>query len=1373
MIPVEIVVAETRHGDRPAFMAYMRDLSEQKRTEAALQASEARFQAAAGSIPDGLVILDPDDRIVFYNNRHPELLPPALREGLALGIRFEDWIREGLARGPVYHPDMGPDYAQRRLASRDEPLTEREHKHVDGRWVRIREARMPDGGRVLLTTDLTDRREAEARFLAAAESIPDGLAIFDTEDRFVYFNSRYPAHLIDHLSRVLRIGVRFEDWLREGLKLGAVYHPDMGDDYVERRLALHAQEEYESEHKIMDGRWIRVRESRMTDGGRVLLTTDVTEQRRRQQQLSLLAMAVDQVGDQVEIADASGSCTYVNPAFVRLTGFAPVEVIGRQIRDVLHSGRHEARFYEAIDRCLQRGGNWQGRIVNRRKDGELIYQDTTISPLRDGHGRITHYVAVKRDVTEQEKAEAAIRASEARYRAVVDTQTEFIARISPDGRLNFVNDAYCRYYGQTRDNLLGRVFNEFTDTLPEDRERDTAHLFALTPSCPSRTIELRRRLPDGRIRWVQWADTAIFNGEGQLVEVQSVGRDITDQRSSELALRESEARYRALVETQTEFVLRQLPEGRLTFVNEAYCRYVGLPREELLSGRFNGLDLMAPEDRPRFDEHLRGLTPERPTATMETRAILPDGSKRWERWVDTGIFDADGSLVELQSTGRDITDQKQSEIELRASEARYRAVVEGQSEFILRLEPTGNLTFVNDAYCRYRGLDRETMLGGFNDIVHYPAEQQAQIRAAWAGLVPLSPDVTYELVKPGPDGGQHWEEWTDTAIFAPDGRLLEIQAIGRDITARKLAEQDLVASEARFRLIAESVPLPIAITAVDRSCILFINAMGRDVFGLEVGTTDAEAINGVWVDMAARQEIDRRIAAEGSVERAEVRMRRRDGSELDAILSARPLHYGGERAVLGVITDIGERRQIEEALRESEARLAALMANAPLVVHLKDREGRYLLADPESAKIFGRDPADVVGRTAADIFPPAECEAIERHHLEVLETGRTHYHEEFQPSLDAYQWSMVIWFPIRDAQGEIAVVGCFALDITRSKLAEAEVKASAERFRTIADIHPTPMVITRMGDREVLFANRACFEVFKVRPDEFARFDRGRLYGNVEDRERLYADLDRGERIEGREIAMRTAAGELFPVMLTARSMTYEDSPACVMSYLDLSALKRAEAALRASEQRFRGIAEAHPMPLVIVRKRDGQLVFANQPFRRLFGLGEGELERAVPEEYYAEPHSRARFLDAMRTDGVVDGLEQSLRRVDGTIFPAATTARLIDYEGESAFVTSVVDLTELRAAEAEIRRQREALHQNEKLAALGSLLAGVAHELNNPLSVVVGYSSMLRSWRRRASTPARGARGHVRRRPSAAPGSSRPSSPWPASGRPSAARST
>ena len=153
------------------------------------------------------------------------------------------------------------------------------------------------------------------------------------------------------------------------------------------------------------------------------------------------------------------------------------------------------------------------------------------------------------------------------------------------------------------------------------------------------------------------------------------------------------------------------------------------------------------------------------------------------------------------------------------------------------------------------------------------------------------------------------------------------------------------------------------------------------------------------------------------------------------------------------------------------------MDNAPLVVHLKDRAGRYLLANPESAKIFGRDPAEVIGRTAAEIFPAKEAAFIDRHHQEVLRTGRTHFYEEHQPSLDAYQWSIVIRFPIRDVHGEIAVVGCFALDITERKRAEAALKASEARLAAFMENAPVGMYLKDLAGR-YLMANPEMGKLF-------------------------------------------------------------------------------------------------------------------------------------------------------------------------------------------------------------------------------------------------------------------------------------------------------
>ena len=196
------------------------------------------------------------------------------------------------------------------------------------------------------------------------------------------------------------------------------------------------------------------------------------------------------------------------------------------------------------------------------------------SHLRDELGRLQSALdrlieRIRAALTQQHEAFDRLTASEARYRAVVDTQTEFIARITPDGRLSFVSDAYCRYYGHPREALLGQPLNKFTLTMPEDRQRDQAHLASLSPEQPSRTIELRRRLPDGSIRWVQWTDTALFDAQGHRMEVQSVGRDVTERVAAE-------ARFLAAAETLPDGLAIFDADDRLVYHNSRYPEHQAL-----------------------------------------------------------------------------------------------------------------------------------------------------------------------------------------------------------------------------------------------------------------------------------------------------------------------------------------------------------------------------------------------------------------------------------------------------------------------------------------------------------------------------------------------------------------------------------------------------------------------------------------------------------------------------------------------------------------------------------------------------------------------------------------------------------------------------
>ena len=159
------------------------------------------------------------------------------------------------------------------------------------RWVQWTDTAVFDAqGRLLeiqsVGRDVTERVAAEARFLAAAETLPDGLAIFDAEDRLVYHNRRYPEHQMANVRAVLALGKRYEDLLRDALALGPIHHPDMGDGLPRAPRSRCVKQPYsEHEQHLADGRWVRVREGRMPDGGLVLLTSDITEQRALEAEL--------------------------------------------------------------------------------------------------------------------------------------------------------------------------------------------------------------------------------------------------------------------------------------------------------------------------------------------------------------------------------------------------------------------------------------------------------------------------------------------------------------------------------------------------------------------------------------------------------------------------------------------------------------------------------------------------------------------------------------------------------------------------------------------------------------------------------------------------------------------------------------------------------------------------------------------------------------------------------------------------------------------------------------------------------------------------------------------------------------------------------
>ncbi|WP_321505611.1 PAS domain S-box protein [uncultured Methanoregula sp.] len=182
----------------------------------------------------------------------------------------------------------------------------------------------------------------------------------------------------------------------------------------------------------------------------------------------------------------------------------------------------------------------------------------------------------------------------------------------------------------------------------------------------------------------------------QYAELRNMIHQAVQRRQSEQALLTSEERYRAVVESQMELICRFRPDGTYLFVNGAFCRYYSKTIDELVGHRYH--PKTSPEDRLLIDHHFSSLTPENPTGTMEHRIICPHSGTRWQQWSDTAIFGERGEVLEFQSVGRDITDKKQTEDELKNTLSLIEATLESTDNGILVVNREGKVIKMNGRF---------------------------------------------------------------------------------------------------------------------------------------------------------------------------------------------------------------------------------------------------------------------------------------------------------------------------------------------------------------------------------------------------------------------------------------------------------------------------------------------------------------------------------------------------------------------------------------------------------------------------------------------------------------------------------------------------
>ena len=506
---------------------------------------------------------------------------------------------------------------------------------------------------------------------------------------------------------------------------------------------------------------------------------DISKRKAIEQQLNILSVAIEQSPLSVVITDADIKLLYVNPRFVEVTGYSAEEALGKN-PNILQSGLTIPDTYQQLWGTLNQGNIWHGELVNRRKNGEIYWEDAHITPVKNASGITTHYVGIKLDITDRKQMESAILESSNLLRTVIDNAPVRI--FWKDNNLRYLgcNMIFAKDAGLSRpQDLIGKDdyqmgWAEQADIYrADDRAVMESGIAKLSYDEPQTT-------PNGETIWLSTSKVVLNNRDNEVIGVLGIYQDITQRKQLENKLRSNLLYTRSLIEVSLDPLVTISADGKITDVNKATEKVTGFAREHLIDSDFS--DYFTNPDLARagyLETFSKGHVSDYYLVIKHLDGHLTD-----VLYNAVVYKNEKGEIAGVFAAARDITERKQAETELRIA-----ATVFESQEGMLITDNKGDILRVNKSFTQITGYSESEIIGknprllrsGKHDTAFYSKLwQQIDDTGAWQGEI-------WNRRK----NGDVYPEWlTITAVKANnDDVVTHYVATLTDITERKLTEE--------------------------------------------------------------------------------------------------------------------------------------------------------------------------------------------------------------------------------------------------------------------------------------------------------------------------------------------------------------------------------------------------------------------------------------------------------------------------------------------------------------------------------------------------------------------------------------------------------